>query len=237
MPAFSFRAKATILSFILFGFVLLNLLGSFKSISSHQRSLLQEYWLEASNSVLPWTTDTPNKPLNIVLLYADDWRHDALGVANTIPVQTPFLDWLSTHKGIRFTHNCVVTSVCWISRVTLHMGQYLSRHGAAKVMNNTWYQNFNNSFVAGLKDAGYYLAHIGKWHTANFELIQHFWDYSNIYYGRHFFPGTPKPIHVTQRNQQDAIQVIQTSFTVQAGRRLESHDATEKTRNLRGNRR
>ena len=131
----------------------------------------------------------------------------ALGVAKTLPVETPFLDWMST-KGVRFTHNCVVTSVCWISRVTLHMGQYLSRHGGARVLDSSWYKNFNNSFPALLQKAGYYLAHIGKWHTVNFEEIQHYWDFSDIYYGQHFFPGTPRPIHVTERNEQDALKIL-----------------------------
>ena len=67
------------------------------------------------------------KPLNIVLLYADDWRHDSIGAANASIVRTPFLDWLAT-QGIRFTHNCVTTAVCWMSRATLYTGQYFSRH-------------------------------------------------------------------------------------------------------------
>lgn len=55
------------------------------------------------------------KNLNVLILYGDDWRHDALSVAGS-PVETPFLDRLAK-QGIRFTHACVVTSVCWISRV------------------------------------------------------------------------------------------------------------------------
>jgi hypothetical protein len=56
------------------------------------------------------------KPLNIMILYPDDLRHDSIGVAKTQPVLTPFLDSLANNDGIRFTHNCVTTSVCWISR-------------------------------------------------------------------------------------------------------------------------
>lgn len=63
----------------------------------------------------------PPKPLNVLIIYPDDWRHDTLGCAGTQPVKTPFLDFLAS-KGIRFTHNCVTTSVCWISRATLFTG-------------------------------------------------------------------------------------------------------------------
>lgn len=185
-----------------------------------QRSLLQQYLIDPTSAYFDVTDDSGksssdgdaprqiDKPLNIVLLYADDWRHDALGVAGTLPVETPFLDWLSENKGVRFTHNCVTTSVCWISRVTLVMGQYLSRHGGSRVLNSDWYSQFNMSFPSLLKDAGYYLAWIGKWHTVNFEQIQDVFDFSSIYYGRHFFPGDPKPIHITQRNEADAIYQI-----------------------------
>ncbi len=46
---------------------------------------------------------TPSKPLNIVVLYADDWRHDTLGAAGHPVVKTPHLDRLAK-EGMRFTH-------------------------------------------------------------------------------------------------------------------------------------
>ena len=66
-------------------------------------------------------------PMNILLFYADDWRHDTLGAAGNAVVKTPVLDALA-QEGVRFTHNCVTTSICWISRATLYSGQYLARH-------------------------------------------------------------------------------------------------------------
>ena len=66
-------------------------------------------------------------PMNIVLFYADDWRHDTLGAAGNPVVKTPVLDALAK-EGVRFTENCVTTSICWVSRATLYSGQYLARH-------------------------------------------------------------------------------------------------------------
>ena len=221
MPSQSFfSAKAIYIGLVLalVGFSIFDSSQTTQNVKQ-QRSLLQQYLIDPTSAFFELSDDADSdgrdgdaprqvdKPLNIVLLYADDWRHDALGVAKTLPVETPFLDWMST-QGVRFTHNCVTTSVCWISRVTLHMGQYLSRHGGARVLDSTWYKDFNASFPSLLKNAGYYLAHIGKWHTVNFEQIQNVWDYTTIYYGRHFFPGTPRPIHITERNEADAIQTI-----------------------------
>lgn len=130
-----------------------------------------------------------DKPLNIVVLYADDWRHDDLGIASHGVVHTPFLDWLASHQAIRFTRNCVTTSVCWISRATLHTSQYYSRHKATRPKDNAWYQGWGDAFPEILKQMGYYVGHIGKWHSMDFDLIKKTYDFERMYYGKHWFPG------------------------------------------------
>ena len=72
-----------------------------------------------------------HSPLNVVLLFADDWSYETLGAAalgrsNSV-VQTPHLDRLAS-AGLSFSHNCVVTSICMQSRATLYTGQYSSVH-------------------------------------------------------------------------------------------------------------
>ena len=42
-----------------------------------------------------------------------------LGAAGNPIVKTPVLDALAK-EGVRFTQNCVTTSICWISRATLY---------------------------------------------------------------------------------------------------------------------
>lgn len=89
------------------------------------------------------------KPLNILLLYADDWRHDTLGAAsNNSVVKTPFLDALAK-QGMRFRHNCVTTSVCWISRATLNTGQYYSRHKQRLIAPPVFYYEYWNETYPG----------------------------------------------------------------------------------------
>ena len=104
----------------------------------------------------------PHKPLNILILYPDDMRHDSLGIAGTQVVQTPFLDSLA-RKGMRFTHNCVTTSICWISRANLFTGQYVSRHKARLLRTPLKPEQWNNTWPAILKRNGYFTGHIGKW--------------------------------------------------------------------------
>lgn len=66
--------------------------------------------LTTSREVVESTT-----PMNVLILYADDWRFDTLGIESNSLVKTPFLDAFA-EEGIRFTRNCVTTSVCWVSK-------------------------------------------------------------------------------------------------------------------------
>ena len=68
------------------------------------------------------------KPLNILILYADDWRYNTLGCAGNPVVKTPQLDQLA-REGVRFTQNRVTTAICGVSRASLFTGQWMSRHG------------------------------------------------------------------------------------------------------------
>ncbi len=102
------------------------------------------------------------KPLNILLLYADDWRHDVLGVAGHPVVKTPHLDRLSS-QGIRFTQNYVTTSICGISRASLYSGQWMARHGARKFVQ--WDTPWEPSYPVLLRENGYHTGHVGKWHN------------------------------------------------------------------------
>eukprot|EP00540_Astrosyne_radiata_P009754 CAMPEP_0116822146 /NCGR_PEP_ID=MMETSP0418-20121206/105_1 /TAXON_ID=1158023 /ORGANISM="Astrosyne radiata, Strain 13vi08-1A" /LENGTH=700 /DNA_ID=CAMNT_0004450225 /DNA_START=51 /DNA_END=2153 /DNA_ORIENTATION=+ len=154
------------------------------------------------------TEGSEKKPLNIVLLYADDWRHNAIGADPATLVRTPFLDQLAK-EGIRFTYNCVTTSVCWISRATLYTGQYVSRHKSDYPQNAAWYNGWQHTFPKLLKDNGYSVAHVGKWHfdTQNSTVYKTF-DYWKPYYGFHFTQRNGQKIHITQMNEEDAVHFL-----------------------------
>eukprot|EP00752_Nemacystus_decipiens_P016620 g14860.t1 len=146
------------------------------------------------------------KPMNILLLYADDWRHDTLGVAGNPIVKTPVIDELAG-KGIRFTENCVTTSICGISRASLYTGQWMSRHGANKF--KMWDTPWDQTYPGLLRASGYYIGHIGKWHNGKFPKDQY--DFSTVYHGRHWYKDDNEPggrIHVTKRNERDALKFL-----------------------------
>jgi arylsulfatase len=141
---------------------------------------------------------------NIVLLYADDWRHDTLGCAGNPVVKTPRLDALAT-EGLRFTHACVTTSICGVSRSSLLTGQWMSRHG------NRGFDMFKTPWAetlpALLRKDGYWTAHVGKWHSGKFPKDE--FDFSRVYGGKHWLKREDgSEIHVTRKNQEDALQSL-----------------------------
>ncbi len=144
-------------------------------------------------------------PLNILLLYADDWRHDTLGCAGNPVVQTPHLDQLA-REGVRFTQNRVTTSICGVSRATLLTGQWMSRHGnrAFNMFQTPWAE----TYPALLRTNGYFTGHIGKWHNGKFPAAN--FDFARAYSGTHWITnkndGTA--IHVTQKNENDALEFL-----------------------------
>ncbi len=141
---------------------------------------------------------------NIVILYADDWRFDGLSCAGDPTVQTPNLDALAS-KGVRFTQNCATTAICGVSRATLFTGQWMSRHGdeGFKMFKTPW----EETYPGLLRDNGYWVGHIGKWHNGKFPAEK--FDFGRSYYGTHWIKqadGTM--IHVTQKNENDSMDFL-----------------------------
>lgn len=143
-------------------------------------------------------------PLNILVLYADDWRHNTLGCAGNPVVKTPQLDLLAG-QGVRFTHACVTTSICGVSRASLFTGQWMSRHGntAFAAFKTPWAETYPGL----LRAHGYFTGHVGKWHNGKFPAGN--FDFGRAYSGTHWITepdGTR--IHVTSKNERDALTFL-----------------------------
>mmetsp|Transcript_8181 Transcript_8181/g.11796 ORF Transcript_8181/g.11796 Transcript_8181/m.11796 type:complete len:433 (-) Transcript_8181:750-2048(-) len=153
------------------------------------------------------TTTTSSDGMNIVLLYADDWTYKTLGAMGNTFVKTPHLDALAS-EGILFTHNCVTTSICWISRATLYTGQHVSRHKSAKIEDSdVLYENWNDSLYGMLAKNGYYNGFFGKWHHAMDRFPGWSFAKTEFYYGHHWLDDEKKN-HVTQKNMRDGVNFL-----------------------------
>ena len=162
-------------------------------------------------------------PMNIILFYADDWRYDTMGAAGNPIVKTPFIDALAK-EGVRFTENCVTTSICWISRATLYTGQYLARHhfemlGRGRTImkdgepvemklevpaNETIYSLMKNQ-------ANYFVGHAGKlglWIDRQQYLGRGTFDYFVDEDGWHYREMNGKMVHITNKNTGDALRFL-----------------------------
>ncbi|MEM9021493.1 MAG: sulfatase [Planctomycetota bacterium] len=142
--------------------------------------------------------------MNILVLYADDWRHDTLGAAGHPVVLTPRLDALAG-QGVRFTENCVTTSICGVSRANLYTGQWMSRHGATGF--RMWDTPWEQTYPSLLRENGYWLGHVGKWHNRPFP--QDKFDFATVYSGRHWYSTEEYGrVHITDRNERDALKFL-----------------------------
>jgi len=105
---------------------------------------------------------------NILFLFADQHRFDAVGCNGAPVVKTPALDTLAA-QGMRFSHAFTPTSLCSPARASLLTGLYAHNHGLLANMGN-----FNGVFDRQLLDCtgysqllqqrGYDVHHVGKWH-------------------------------------------------------------------------
>jgi Sulfatase len=158
------------------------------------------------------TKKKKNERLNIILFYADDWTMKVLGKLNPM-VQTPNIDEMAD-KGVLFSHNCVTTSICWISRATLATGVYAAVHQHKRIGGTTMFNEtiqWPQTLYPLLKANGYYTGLVGKWHApAPNPFMRYTFDVFNVYYGEHWFKRDGKDRHVTDLNGEDALAFLRT---------------------------
>ena len=153
-------------------------------------------------------------PLNVILFYTDDWNADMLGIADaTNVVHTPNLDQLAA-EGQWFPNSYVTTSVCWQSRATLLTGMYVSVHQFFRIYSQAFYGEvvqWTDTLFALLKGAGNYVGFVGKWHAPLPQPAeeQQAFDLFREYYGRHWMERDGERRHVTELNQADALEFLQ----------------------------
>ncbi|MAW61486.1 MAG: hypothetical protein CMJ94_11715 [Planctomycetes bacterium] len=115
---------------------------------------------------------------NILFLFADDHRPDAVGAFGNASIQTPAIDSLS-ERGFRFGRNYCMGSihgaVCQPSRAMLNSGRTLYR---VKM-------NLEGAPTLGetLREAGYATFGTGKWHNGGGSFLRSFEEGENVMLG------------------------------------------------------
>jgi N-acetylgalactosamine-6-sulfatase len=121
----------------------------------------------AAAAVSPVARAQTRRP-NIVMIYCDDLGYSDLGCYGNRLVQTPNLDRLAA-RGTRFTQFYVTSPVCTPSRAGLITGHYPQRYGIhhadlPESLPRYFLPDSAITVAEVLKSAGYYTAHVGKWH-------------------------------------------------------------------------
>ncbi|MBM3845284.1 MAG: sulfatase [Verrucomicrobia bacterium] len=98
---------------------------------------------------------------NVLFILCDDLRPDALGCFGSRHVRTPHIDALA-RRGVRFANGFCTTSLCSPSRASILTGVYAHRHGVRD--NFTELPSSLPHWPGRLKDHGYSVGYIGKWH-------------------------------------------------------------------------
>ncbi len=101
------------------------------------------------------------KQYNVVFIFIDDLRYDAMGFMKHPFLKTPHIDALAKN-GMVFKNAFVTTSLCSPSRASILTGQYMHNHKV--VDNNSRAPDGTVFFPQYLRKAGYTTAFIGKWH-------------------------------------------------------------------------
>jgi arylsulfatase A-like enzyme len=101
-----------------------------------------------------------SKP-NVVFLFADQMRAQAVAYMGDPNVLTPHLDQLAK-ESVNLTHAVSNCPICTPYRASLLSGQYPLTHGL--FMNDLCLPDNGNSLAQVLKADGYDTAYIGKWH-------------------------------------------------------------------------
>jgi len=108
---------------------------------------------------------TPDKP-NLLFVFADQYRKQAVGFMNEDPVITPNLDKLA-REGMAFTNAVSTCPICTPFRAMLMTGRFpMSTGMTSNCMPGTDLEMDENELCIGdiLKESGYRTGYIGKWH-------------------------------------------------------------------------
>jgi arylsulfatase A-like enzyme len=120
-------------------------------------------------------------------------------------IHSPVIDQEIAGKGIRFTHNCVTTSICGVSRATFVSGQWMSQHGTKRTVDLI--RPWEELFPSFLKKAGYHIGYCGKDGVYPFHGEKY--DFARFYSGYHIRESEDGGRHITQRAQADALEFLQ----------------------------
>jgi len=145
---------------------------------------------------------TPIK--NVLFLFVDQQRQDCIGSYGNNIVKTPNLDRLA-NSGVRFTNCYTPAPVCTPARMSAQCGLWAHNHKMLFNTGNARHKGGQDDpdsgvrfFSEDLKDKGWNLSHVGKWHVGTEKTKPSTRGYDDL----PFYPGygVPNYIYGYKRN-------------------------------------
>lgn len=162
---------------------------------------------------------TAAKP-NVIFIYTDDQRFDALSVvqneqgkAARFPwFKTPNLDRLAA-EGVRFRNSFVTNSLCSPSRSAFLTGKYNHLNGIAN--NHTELTDTTVTYATELKKSGYKTGFFGKWHMGKQTGKRQGFDYSASFIGQGQYFDCPLEVNGKQTATIGWVDDVTTDYALQ----------------------
>lgn len=178
------------------------------------RSCLLVLAVALAGPLLRAAADRPD----IVFIYCDDLRWDALGVvqreqgaAGRFPwLQTPHLDRLAA-QSTRFRESFVVTSLCSPGRAAVMTSRY--GHATGIIGNGAHLPPETPTFAQQLRGAGYTTAYVGKWHMRDQRERPHY-DFVASFVGQGRYFDCPILLNGTETPTQGWIDDVSADYAV-----------------------
>ncbi len=153
---------------------------------------------------------------NIIFLFTDDQRWDAMGCTGNPIIQTPQMDQLAA-EGVRFEYAFVTTPICAASRASVFTGMYERTHGNTFGTPPLARPYIDVSYPLLLREAGYRTGFVGKFGVQVVEGSQSrmFDWYQRIFRNPYFKSVNGKERHLTDLIADEAIGFIRDSGDMQ----------------------
>jgi len=109
-----------------------------------------------------FSSEASDRRPNILFIFSDDQRSDAMSCAGNSIIKTPEHDKLAA-EGVLFENCFVTTSICCVSRASVLTGQYARRHGIDDFVKMFPDEQLDQTYPAIMRRSGYWTGFVGKW--------------------------------------------------------------------------
>ena len=177
-------------------------------------------WLLAALTAAAAAATAADRRPNLVFVYADDQRWDAIGAVQREQGEQARFPWFKTPNldrlaaaGVRFRNAFVTLSLCSPSRAAFLTGRYNHLNGV--INNNTPLPEDSVTHASLLRAAGYRTAYFGKWHMGRQSGQRPGFDHSAGFVGQGRYFDCPFEINGVETPTEGWVDDVSTGYAIE----------------------